>query len=88
MFALTTALYVLCGLQWNVALLLRLQPIAERKLNTVCTGGDKLEVGKQWVYGVKQLKCRCWQFQASYWRDGQSERQTQKLSFIYIEIEI
>ena len=89
--ALRTVPYVLCSFQWNVALLLRLQPATECKLNdsinVAWTGGDKLEVGSQWVYGVWQLKCRCWQFQSSYRRDRQSERQTQKLSIIYIYIE-
>ena len=83
--SINCTIYVPCGLQRNVALLLRLQPVAERKLNAVWTGGDKLEVGRQWVYGVKQLKCRCRQFQASYRCYRQSERQTQKLSFIYRE---
>ena len=74
--ALPTGPYVLCGskFQWNVALLL--QPTAERKLNATWTGGDKLEVGRQWVYGVKQLKCQCWQFQASY-RPGAAEKKGQ-----------
>jgi len=36
-----------------------------------------LEVGRQWVYDIRQLKCRCRQFQAIYRHDGQSERQTQ-----------
>ena len=75
---------MLCGLQWNVALLLRLQPVAERKLNAACTGDDKLEVGKQWVYSVKQLNCRCQQFQVSYRRDGQSMRHTKTFFYILV----
>ena len=50
---------------------------------TECTAlalGDKFEVGRSWVYDVRQLKCRCWQSQASYWCDRQTDGQV--FSFI------
>jgi len=85
-FALTTALYVLSSLQWNVALLLRLQPVTERKLNSTWTDVDNLEVGRQWVYGIK---CWCQQFQASYRRDRQIKlRDKHKNFLLYIYIDM
>jgi len=43
----------------------RLQPTAECKLATALTCGDKLEGGRWWVYGVRQLLWQCWQSLAS-----------------------
>ena len=47
-----------------------LEPAAECNLITALARGNKLEVGRLWVYDVKQLICRCGQSQVSYWREG------------------
>ena len=69
----------------DFSLLLRLQPAAECNLITALTCGDKLEVEKWWVCGIRQLICRCRQSQASYRRGGQTDGQTDGFfSFINI----
>ena len=48
-----------CGFRWNAVRVFSisssLRSAAERNLITTLTCGDKLEVGGQWVYDVRQL---------------------------------
>ena len=59
-----------CGFGWNVA---RVFSTSSSMLITAFTHGDKLEVGRWWVYDINQLICRCGQSHVSYQRDERTD---------------
>ena len=71
---------VLSGMLLEFPPLLRLQPAAEWNLITASTRGNKLEVHRWWALGVWHLMCWCRQLEASYKRDRQTDRQTDRIS--------
>ena len=80
-------LHICCGFQWNVARVFSTSSAAECNLITTLTHGDKFEVGGWSVHGVRQLICWCWQSQASYRRDGWSDRWMAIQLYIYIDFQ-
>jgi len=72
------------GMLLKFSALLRLQPTTEHNLITALTRGDKLEVGGWCIYDVRQLICWYQQFQVSKRHDGQTDRQTDSFSALYI----
>ena len=72
------------GMLLEFSPLLRLQPAAECNLITAFTHGDKLEVGRWWVYDVRQLISCCRLTQVSYRCDRQTDGRI--FSFIYIDL--
>ena len=78
LYPLSHMAVVFDGMLLEFSPLLRLAAAVEHNLITAFTRGDKLEVGG-W------LICRGQQSQVSYRRDGQTDRQTDGFSALYID---
>ena len=78
---------VIDGILLEFSPLFCLQP-AEYKLITASPHNDKLEVVGWLVYGVKQLICRSKQSHLSYQHDRETDGQTDRISALYIQIQL